>query len=281
MLSLLDQRRLSKAGVALLTGLLVTAGASAVSEDAEDSPLFTDSMQRTFAAMRARDASYSDNWQSKPARVGKTGVILVVEGSAYYSLAAADANTCAKSGNDSVNVGKAGPVPLSVTTEISCMPMPTCNSPTCSGSTCGATCGPPQPTICLPTCSGGATCQPNATCYMSTCLGDPSPTCAFPTCYGATCLGSITCQGQATCSATCTATNCATPLYDVKIPQPGLFCVSFTSSAQLRYALQFSTNLLSGTWQEAYSITGNSSAISLTHTNGAPRCYYRLLIQDL
>lgn len=282
MVCLLHHRWMPRAGVALLMGVLGMNCASAMPPDAEGSPLFAHSMENAFAAMDAHDVSLSINREADPVGTRRAEAVFIVDGSQYYSVSAGPTKGPIAQRTGSRPGTKTGPVPLSVTTEYSCTPMPTCNSPTCGGAqTCGATCGPPQPTMCMLTCSGGATCQPTATCYMSTCLGDPSPTCASATCSGATCGSSTTCQGQTTCSATCSATNCVTPLYDVKVPQPGQMAVSFNSSAQLRYALQYSTNLVPGTWLEAYSVTGNNSAITLAHTNGASRCYYRLLIQDL
>ncbi len=250
--------------------VLSLAAAGQVREDTEDSPLFTRSMQRAYEAMETKDDSQAWGRQRSPT-AGLVVPLAVVNGPDCYAfqfgpLPAAPAGSSGRLRFD--------PRRLSLTTDFTCMPGPTCNSPTCGGQTCGATCGPPGPTICLLTCSGGATCQPNPTCYMATCPGTPSPTCATPSCSGATCA-------ESTCSTTCSATNCATPLFDVTAPQSGQIAVSFNSSARLRYILQYCTNLTQGVWEGALCVTGNNTAITLTHTNACERSYYRLLIQDL
>ncbi len=137
------------------------------------------------------------------------------------------------------------------------------SGPSPSDLTYAVTCVPP--TSCA-TCSGTTRCGSGATCTALTCAG---PTCFVspPTCYyAATCYGPM---------------GCSTELVDVNVPQPGQFQVSFGSSAQLKYVLQYSTNLSNGSWTEACTTNGTGSTITLRHTNSAPLAVYRLLIQTL
>jgi hypothetical protein len=55
--------------------------------------------------------------------------------------------------------------------------------------------------------------------------------------------------------------------------------MSFYSSVNLRYALQYCTNLTAGQWTQAYSAVGNGGVMTFGHTNNAPQACYRVLVQ--
>jgi hypothetical protein len=47
------------------------------------------------------------------------------------------------------------------------------------------------------------------------------------------------------------------------------------------YNVQFCTNLDAAQWTTVFSIPANNSTVTFTHTNNAPRAYYRVSIQNL
>ncbi len=224
----------------------------------EASPLFARSLQGAFAEMAARDQSTGPARESSNRPAAGSGTVVLVEGTRWY-------NGSAK--------GRAGPIRrLSYTTDVSCVSPPTCYPtflPTyCGGVTCGPTCDP-GPTCVYQTCNGEATCTAN------------QPTCVGTTCYPAPSCVVATCAPWPTCQGTCAPASCPTFLTAVSVPQAGQIQLSFISSAQLSYVLQYCTNLSASGWVEACLTNGNGGLITLVHTNGAIMSVYRLLIQNL
>ncbi len=179
------------------------------------------------------------------------------------------------------------PRPLDVTTDISCGFPTMCVSCTPTSCASDSSCGS------APTCRGYLSCHmPVLTCYGfscgigPTCFGvltcDGYSTCGQSSCGPATCNALPTCAQTClpTCNSTCTPANCQVAISDVTVPQAGQIQLSFTSSAQLQYVLQYSTNLATGSWTEACSTNGNGGVLTLGHTNGAPVALYRLLIRN-
>lgn len=257
-----------------LTSLAAAPGVAAVqaapADDPEASPLYARSMQKAFADMAARDHGIARVQESSNRPATGSGVVVLVEGTQWYQGAV----------NGRVGSLDVGPIrPAGYTTDISCT-TPTMYCPTCQGySSCApsycpaATCQ--QATCDYPTCIV-YTCGPSLTCLIS------QPTCFVNyTCKVPTCDGSATCTGSATCQGTCTPASCPTSLSSVSVPQAGQIRVSFSSSAQLNYVLQYCTNLSASGWMQACSTNGTGGTVTLGHTNGAAISVYRLLIQSL
>ncbi len=229
----------------------------------EASPLFARSLQGAFADMAARDHGLGRARESSNRPATGSGTVVLVEGTQWYNGSA----------KGRAGLLSAGPIRrLGYTTEVSCVTPTTCYItflPTyCGGVTCSQTCDP-GPTCLYQTCNGEATCTANQpTCVGTTCY--PAPSCVV-----ATCAPSPTCQG------TCAPASCPTALTAVSVPQAGQIQLSFISSAQLSYVLQYCTNLSARGWVEAFSTNGNGGPITLVHTNGAMMSLYRLLIQNL
>ncbi len=261
------------AGLGLL--LFACSGQAKVdsSHDSEDSPLYVASRQNAYAEMSKRD--------HLPPATGAdagAGTILVVGGTKWNRLPAAGSDL--------------RPRPLDVTTDTSCSFPTMCTSCTPTSCAADASCGS------APTCRGYLSCHvPMPTCYNFSC--GPGPTCSgsitcqgYPTCdlgsCGAgltcttmpTCGGSPTCAPSPTCAGTCVPANCQVAITNVSVPQVGQIQLSFISSAQLQYVLQYCTNLVTGSWMEACLTNGNGDVLTLCHTNGAQHSLYRLLIQS-
>ena len=263
---------LAGAGTSVATGL--------ASSDPEETPLFAASMRRTFAEMEARAQPRSQMMHD----LGRTTTdnVIVVEGTDWHSLAAAPLSRPRR------------PAPLDTTTDISCNYPTLCT--TCAATTCGATCDAtptcrqypschvPGPTCIYQTCDGGTTCDGGPTCAGVSCT-EPGQTCYVgPTCQTETCTGTTTCDGTATCTgwSTCTGTcepaSCPTRFSEITVPEPGQIQLSFSSSAQLKYSLQYCTNFSAKIWLEACTTNGSGGVLTLRHTNGAALAFYRLLI---
>jgi len=250
-----------------LSSLAASSGVARVlatpATEPEASPLFARSLQGAFADMAARDHGTERARESSNRPAAGSGTVVLVEGTQWYTGSAK---------------GRAGPLStgpirrLGYTTEVSCltptMSCTTCMPTYCGGVTCSQTCDP-GPTCLYQTCNGEATCTANQpTCIAVTC------TQLTPTCWPAP-----TCAGAVTCAGTCTPASCPTALTAVSVPQAGQIQLSFSSSAQLSYVLQYCTNLSASGWVEACSTNGNGGLITLVHTNGAMMSLYRLLIQ--
>jgi hypothetical protein len=68
----------------------------------------------------------------------------------------------------------------------------------------------------------------------------------------------------------------------VNVPQPGQFQFSFYARGQqVRYNVLYCTNLDAAQWTAVFSLPANNTTVTFTHTNNAPRAYYRLSIQNL
>ncbi len=234
-------------------------------DDPEDSPLYRHSVQKILAEMAARDTAQA------AARRGVAGPIIVLEGAKWYYGFDAEAKELGP--GSSSRAGGGGPIPLDVTV---------------SDFTCGITCG----TSCYGTCSGGscvATCKPVITmCVYSTCVA-PNPTCSSsqPTCFGVscnqpgpTCAGYLTCY-EATCVNTCSPATCPTTIGNVTVPRPGQIQMSFYAVSYLTYTLQYCTNLAALQWNNVNTVTGANTVISVSHTNPAPRAFYRVWVQHM
>ncbi len=226
--------------------------------ESEASPLFARSLQGAFADMAARDRGIARGWDGSPWPATGSGAVVVVDGTRWFNGAAA---------RRAGSLGASPIQPLGTTTDVTCQP-------TYSG---GTTCGSAPTCSTSPTCGGIVTCQ--ATCGATpTCLIS-QPTCFVNyTCKAPTCAPTVTCTGP-TCLGTCAPASCPTALTAVSVPQPGQIRLSFSSSAQLSYVLQYCTNLSASGWVEACSTNGNGGVITLVHTNGAMMSVYRLLIQ--
>jgi hypothetical protein len=170
---------------------------------------------------------------------------------------------------------------------------------TCYATTCGASCDSsptcrnypschvPGPTCIYYTCGGGTTCNGGPTCSGVSCT-EPGltcmtgPTCTVATCTGnSTCDGAATCTGWSTCTGTCVPANCQVALTDVQVPYPGQIQLSFDSSGQLKYVLEYCTNVTAGVWLAVGTTNGSGGVVTLCHTNGAPVALYRLIIETL
>ena len=246
-------------GLAALTSRFDAAAASA---DAEASPLFARSMQNAVLNMVVHDLG---SQRSDP---GPSEVIIVAE-TQWYNRSF----TRWDSARPLLKLTRQdGPTPSQVTTDISCM-SPTMFCPNClptrtGAPTCVMTCVDPGPTCLVHTCAGGPTCEATPpTCVGATCI--PAPTCVISTC-----------TGTPTCTSTCVPAECRTALYNVTVPQAGQIQLSFDSSSQLQYVLQYCTNLSAGEWTEAWRTNGNGGMLTLRHTNGASVSVYRLLITN-
>ena len=224
-------------------------------QEPDDSPLYAVSLHGAFADMATRDQG-SLRPLSAGARVA-TGpeTVIFVSGTKWSCESGLEWATSVGQARQA-GQGRSGPLDLTWQS--------TCNAPT---TVCAS---------CVPTrCGGGPTCvrtcvDPGPTCMVSTCTGEP-------TCWGATCTP-VTCVPP-TCKGTCAPANCPTVLTDVRVPQAGQIELSFTSLAQLRYVLQYCTNLAEGTWAGVFTNNGTGGLLTLRHTNGAPTSAYRLLIQ--
>lgn len=241
---------------------------AALAREPEASPLYARSMQGAFADMAARDRSIPQERNGFSGSATGLVAVIVVDGTKWY-------NGSALKRTSPLGVGSqraARPRPLGYTTDLSCQ------SPTVFCATC------------LPTSCGGITCRltcdPGITCLYQTCNGEATctanqPTCVAVTCtqLNPTCLPAPTCGGAATCAETCLPENCPTAISAVSLSQPGQIQLSFSSSAQLDYVLQYCTNLSASGWMQACSTNGTGGMVTLGHTNGAPVSVYRLLIQ--
>ena len=271
MCSLYQNKALLKLVLILVATLPAALVPAATFEDPEDSPLYARSVREAFARMTARTG-----WSEARNSATRPGTVVMVDGTQWYNVSDLDAMTSQPAAR-----GKR-PAPLDITTDITCAA--SCMVTSC-GSTCDASptcrlvlsCHVPQPTCADFSCGTGPTCSGSVTCS------------GYPTCdNSATCIFSSTCNNQQptcgtfpTCTGTCAPASCQTTLYGVSVPQPGQLQLSFASSTQLKYVLQYSTNLSSGAqWAEACSTNGNGGAMTLSHSNGAPIALYRLLIQN-
>ncbi len=255
----------------VLTIIALPDTARARTDDPDDSPLFARSMRNVFEDMAARDRT------QLTLREPMVGSVIVVEGGKWAYAAAGEARALVpgrfSAGTETKR--RTGPIPLDVTvSDLTCFP------------TCGASC--------FPTCTVGGscsgTCVPQVTvCVYSTCVA-PNPTCssAQPTCYGVscsvpgvTCVGTLTCGYEISCGNTCTAETCPANIESVSVPQPGQIQLSFWASPYLTYTLQYSTNLTDSVWTGVNTVTGANAIISVSHTNAAPRSFYRLWVQRM
>jgi len=230
---------------------------SAALGDPEDSPLFSNSRTHAFAEMTGHNQQSAGD-----------GQVIVVEGNRWHRNSGTALETTKPA-------GRSGPQPRDITTDLSCTFPTMCT--TCAATTCGATCDTTH------TCWQSPTCRGN-TCTTPSCVG---PTCSEPTCWGVscsmpgpTCFPAPTCTGTITCGTpTCTPAQCPVTLYNVTVPRAGEIQMSFDSTISLRYALQYCTNLSEGQWAQAYSAMGNGGVMTFGHTNDAPQCCYRVLVQ--
>ncbi len=251
--------------LALSTLIAFSAGTLAPAAEPEDSPLYVRSLQGAFADMTARDHGITRVQNGATQAPVGSGAVIVVDGTQWYNGSAIE--WAGSLGTRLTNAKNTSPVPAQTYWDPSC-DATHCGSclPTRSGlPTCVQTCVDPGPTCLYQTCMGGSTCNevtctPPPTCYIQTCATDP------------------TCQGP-TCTGTCVPANCPTALSDVSVPEAGQIQLSFNSSAQLKYVLQYCTNLSAASWAEACSTNGNGGVLTLCHTNGAAFSVYRLLIQ--
>ena len=254
-------------------------------EDPEDSPLYAASMKNAFAEMLARDNTPAS--QPGPG----AGGIVAVEGTQWHMLP-----TLSPVGRpDPLGGTTTGPLPRDITVgeatcisgstcvAATCYPNATCligyptcyvGSPTCQGTTCGVTCYRTCGTTCGPgyTCGGGG-----STCFGATC--DGSPTCN----HSSTCFLVPTCVPAPTCNNTCALPHCSPPgITGVNIPRPGQFQFSFSAQGQqVSYHVLYCTNLDAAQWTDVFSVSANNTTVTFTHTNNAPRAFYRVSIQNL
>lgn len=295
---LYSHKGLLKSALAALAASLGAAPLRAVPPDEpEPSPLYARSMEAAFADMTAR--GHADPQRMSGGTTVVPGAIIVVEGAQWRHATGTETERALQLARANyvpgASAAKPRPVPLDVTTDISCS-MPTMCT-TCYATTCGASCDAtptcraypschvPGPTCIYQTCTGGTTCNGGPTCIGVSCTQSgptcfPGPTCQAPTCTGgSTCDGTATCTGFPTCIGTCVPANCPTTVSDVSVPQSGQILLSFSSSTHLKYVLQYCTNLAAGVWLEACTTNGNGGVLTLGHTNGTPIALYRLVIQ--
>ncbi len=269
-------------GPLLLLVITAQGWAKAPFDDPEDSPLFAGSMQKAFAQFAVRDnVSFTARDPARQATPYASDII-VVEGTRWHSLGAGAAPLVPAGGS------RKGPVPLSVTTDLTCGP--TC-AVSCTPTSCGTltycagqTCSETPTCISPPTCSGMTCSEPTCRGVSCSIFGDTcqATACGKVTCNGAaTCVGAATCMGAPTCiGTTCAPANCPTSLSEIQVPRPGEIQLSFNSSSSLQYTLQYCTNLSSTQWLTATNAQGNGGTMTFFHGNNADVSFYRLLISQ-
>ncbi len=247
----------------VLGSLMLFPGARLKAADSpnepEDSPLYAVSLHGAFADMAARDQGILHPLTGQMQGVAGPDTVIIVSGARWSRESGLEWENFVEQVRQA---GQTRSGPLDLTYSVTCN-LPTTQCVSCVPTRCGGV-----PT-CVQTCV-----DPGITCMYPTCNAEP--TCSGPTCTPYSCMPT-SCAG--TCTGTCVPAYCPTRLIDVHVPQAGQIELSFSSSAQLNYVLQYCTNLTAGTWAQACTNNGNGGVLTLRHTNGATMAAYRLLIQ--